>query len=98
MQTQIPSKRKALRATEPPRSPEPARQPSPDRKRLVGYADLPEYGITYHRTYLYSLIQRGLFPRPVKLGPGRYGRTAFRVADIEQWIADRPPVKLAEEA
>jgi predicted DNA-binding transcriptional regulator AlpA len=65
--------------------------------RFISYEGLRELGICYHRTHLWTLVQRGQFPRPVALGPGRFARKAWRVADIEEWMATRPLVKLAKE-
>lgn len=31
---------------------------------------------------------KGVGPKFVKLGPGRQGRVFYRVADLEEWLAD----------
>lgn len=36
---------------------------------------------------IYRNIQRGLFPRPVKIGPQH---VAWRLSQVEQWMADLP--------
>ncbi len=36
---------------------------------------------------LYRMMARGLFPRPVRLGPGAVG---WRLRDVERWIETRP--------
>jgi len=64
---------------------QPALQP-----RLLGYEELRALGIKYHRTHLWHLIKKKRFPEPVALTPGRYGRKAWRAADIDAWLASRP--------
>jgi prophage regulatory protein len=43
------------------------------------------------RTSLYGLMSRGMFPRAVRLG-GR--AVAWRLSEVEQWIAHRPVADL----
>ena len=42
---------------------------------------------TLARSHLYDLMKRGEFPKPVRLGARS---VAWRVEDIEAWIALRP--------
>ena len=42
---------------------------------------------TLSRSHLYNLMKRGEFPKPVRLGARS---VAWRVEDIETWIALRP--------
>jgi prophage regulatory protein len=53
---------------------------------IVGHADLPAYGIHYSRPHLIRLEKQSLFPRRMKLSPGRVG---WLKSEIETWIADR---------
>jgi prophage regulatory protein len=47
--------------------------------------------------WLYRMVQRGLFPRPVKLTPtGR--AAAWRQSEVFAWIADRPRAGEQEQA
>lgn len=50
---------------------------SKNRKGLLGISEM-----TARR-----LQKRGLFPKPVRLSPGRNG---YLQSDIEEWIAGRP--------
>ncbi|HDR1135054.1 TPA: helix-turn-helix transcriptional regulator [Pasteurella multocida] len=38
------------------------------------------------KTAIYSLIQKGLFPRPINLG---INRTAWLESEIDHWIANK---------
>lgn len=40
------------------------------------------------RSTVYSWMEKGLFPRPIVLGPRMVG---WREGDIDRWIADRRP-------
>ena len=39
------------------------------------------------RSSIYSAMDRGLFPRPIKLGPRAVG---WRLSDVEDWLETRP--------
>ena len=41
----------------------------------------------YRKSWLYSLIRRGEFPEPVRLGARA---VAWREADLQTWIESRP--------
>jgi predicted DNA-binding transcriptional regulator AlpA len=69
--------------------------------RLLSRADLREqYGITYSRSHLWTLIQKGAFPAPVQTGIGdsRFARKAFRSDLIEAWIESRRPAQKVKAA
>lgn len=40
------------------------------------------------RSTIYAWIAKGVFPRPLRLGPRR---VAWRASDIRAWIESRPP-------
>jgi predicted DNA-binding transcriptional regulator AlpA len=42
------------------------------------------------RGWMYELMERGAFPRPVQIQPGSK-RVAWRDRDIEDWIERRKP-------
>ncbi len=44
------------------------------------------YRVGVSRTAIYEWMGRGMFPKPVKLGPRR---VAWRSTDIEAWLAER---------
>ena len=39
------------------------------------------------RTSIWRQVDRGTFPKPVKLGPRAVG---WRASDIEEWLRNRP--------
>ncbi len=39
------------------------------------------------RSSIYAAMDRGLFPRPIQLGPRAVG---WRVSDLEGWLETRP--------
>jgi prophage regulatory protein len=54
--------------------------------RMLSHADLHDRGIKYSRQHLYRLINRELFPRPVKLGAGS---NAWLESEIDEYLRDR---------
>ena len=64
-------------ANEPPHSPEHV-------KVLRLPALMARVGL--RRSAIYELIQRGEFPRPIKLSPRAVGRLA---AEVDEWLASR---------
>jgi hypothetical protein len=55
---------------------------------FVRFHDLPKHGIPpYHRIHIGRLMRRGQFPAAVQLSQNRI---AWRVSDLEDWIASRP--------
>jgi len=59
----------------------------PRPQRFLSAKDLIERGIPYSRVQLWRLIKAGEFPRPVQLSKQR---SAWREADIDDWMAARP--------
>jgi prophage regulatory protein len=59
----------------------------PRPQRFLSSKDLMERGINYSRVQLWRLIRAGEFPRPVQLSKQR---SAWREADIDEWMAARP--------
>ena len=49
----------------------------PDVRKLLGL----------HKSTIYRMIERGEFPRPIRLGPNSVGWVR---TEIENWIASRP--------
>jgi len=64
-------------------------------QRFLSAKDLMERGINYSRVQLWRLIKSGEFPRPVQLSRQR---SAWREADIDEWMATRPPAVGKSEA
>jgi prophage regulatory protein len=64
--------------------------PALGNKLLLSFADLRALGVSYSRWHLYRLVRKNKFPRPVALGPEPCARKAWRAADIERWLAERP--------
>lgn len=53
---------------------------------LLSFAELPKKGVPYTRGHIYKLIDRGQFPRPVKLGERK---VAFVEREIDDWIRSK---------
>jgi predicted DNA-binding transcriptional regulator AlpA len=63
---------------------------------FVSYEDLPNHiGTRYSRVHVRRLIQRGLFPTPALLSANRI---AWRLSDLQAWIASRPLSPIPEPA
>lgn len=59
--------------------------------RLASYKELHDvYGISFSRVHVRRLIAEKKFPAPVTLGSGPTARKAWRVVDIENWLASLP--------
>jgi prophage regulatory protein len=59
---------------------------------LEEFVRMPELEILHSCSsrYLYRLIARGEFPRPVRLGAdGRSGPAVWRKSEVAKWQADR---------
>jgi prophage regulatory protein len=54
--------------------------------RLLSRDDLRDLGIPYTKSYLRKLVQRGKFPRPVRLSERC---VAWPETEIADWIAER---------
>jgi Prophage CP4-57 regulatory protein (AlpA) len=59
---------------------------------IIMHKDLPP-GAKYSRTHQYRLVAAGLFPKKVRLSPGR---TGWLKADVDHWIRTRPTVEPGE--
>jgi predicted DNA-binding transcriptional regulator AlpA len=59
---------------------------------IITHKDLPP-GAKYSRTHQYRLVSAGLFPKKVRLSPGR---TGWLKADVDHWIRTRPTVEPGE--
>ena len=59
---------------------------------FIPYDRLLDHGVPYTRVHLNRLMRKGLFPVAVQLSPNRI---AWRLADVEQWKASRPPARSA---
>ncbi len=61
-------------------------------EKLIRLKDLlPIIGLK--RTSVYKLVAQGKFPRPVRLSDGPRGPVAWKLSDIEAWIASRPSAR-----
>ena len=47
------------------------------------------------RSWIYAAMDRGEFPRPIKIGPQA---VRWRIADLKQWEASRPEADPSEDA
>lgn len=56
----------------------PCEDPLVDMKYLVSHSGLSD-------KYFYSLIKRGMFPKPIKLGRS----SRWRKSEYEKWVAER---------
>lgn len=56
---------------------------------LVSLEDLQKMGVTYSAKHLNRLSDANLFPKAIKLGPGRNSRKAWLKTDIEAWLQKR---------
>ena len=55
-------------------------------KRVLRLREVTErYGLG--RSTIYRLMNHGRFPKPIQLGPNA---VAWRVEDLEEWLASRP--------
>jgi prophage regulatory protein len=45
--------------------------------------------IGLRRSQLYAMIQRGEFPKPVKLGTGPTGAVGWVKSEVEEWVRAR---------
>ena len=52
--------------------------------------------VPYTPQHIYRLEATGKFPRRIKLGEG--GRVAWRLVEIEAWLASRPLADLPSES
>lgn len=48
-----------------------------------------EAAIGLRRSQLYAMIQRGEFPKPVKLGSGPTGAVGWVRSEIDEWLNQR---------
>lgn len=55
------------------------------RKGILRRKEL-EHELKLSRSTIYALMQKGMFPRPIRLSPGAVGWT---VESIDQWLEDR---------
>jgi prophage regulatory protein len=62
-----------------------ATRATPGAERLLG-AEAVIYSIGISRSTLYLWVQRGLFPKPKKIGPRR---VAWLESSVQQFIASR---------
>ena len=54
--------------------------------RLIPPKQLPSFGINYHPSHLWRLIQQGKFPKPIRIGANRL---AFVESELEQYIKSK---------
>lgn len=57
----------------------------PSLPRIITKKELRQI-VPYSAQHILRLEKKGIFPRRIVIGPGRVG---WRLADIEQWLADR---------
>lgn len=54
---------------------------------FVSYSDLRTHGIPYTRVHLNRLMRKGEFPTSVRLSANRI---AWRLSELDEWMAGRP--------
>jgi len=52
-----------------------------------------DYHLPYTRQHVMRMVEAGEFPRPFRLGTGERCRIAWRLLDIREWFATRPPAR-----
>jgi prophage regulatory protein len=62
-------------------------------QQLLTFNGLKQKGHPYTRSHTRRLIEKGLFPRPIHLGPGRI---AWLEHEIDEWINERAAARDAE--
>jgi predicted DNA-binding transcriptional regulator AlpA len=62
----------------------------PLEQRLITFKELPSMGINYSITHLRRMWNAGQFPPPIYMSERRF---AWRIDDLEGWIADRTTSK-----
>src|SRR4051794_35276693 len=79
-QTRATSERRLLLST--------AKHPLPisERQLLLSPLDLHYLGIPYSRAQLWKLVQRGEFPRPIKISRNR---SAWVAEEVQAWVHAR---------
>lgn len=61
---------------------------SPVSNKLVTFSQLRDrFGIPFRRQSILRMRRRGTFPEPLRLSEATI---AWRVSDIEEWLASRP--------
>jgi prophage regulatory protein len=45
------------------------------------------------RSQLYAMIQRGEFPKPIKLGTGPTGAVGWLQSEIDEWVNQRIAIR-----
>jgi predicted DNA-binding transcriptional regulator AlpA len=59
-------------------------------KVLVTYPELRAIGIRFSRAHLNRLVNKGAFPKPIRLGPAdNLGKAYWRVSDLLTFIEER---------
>jgi len=59
-------------------------------KLLLSYRDLRAIGIQYSRCHINRLVDKGVFPKPIRLGGGENtGKAYWRLADVKRFIEER---------
>lgn len=56
-------------------------------RRLIGYEDLKECGVPYHKAHVQRLVKQGRFPRPVRLNGGQRGRALFVAEEVDAFVS-----------
>jgi prophage regulatory protein len=52
-----------------------------------------EAAIGLGRSQLYAMIQRGEFPKPIKLGNGPTGAVGWLKSEVEGWLKERIAIR-----
>ena len=64
--------------------------------RFLDLDDLRERGITYHRSHLHAMEQKGDFPRSLKLNEGQFAKRVWVEAEIDQWQREKMAARFTE--
>jgi predicted DNA-binding transcriptional regulator AlpA len=63
---------------------------------LLRRADLKRLGIHYSNAHLLRLEARGLFPRRVRLTPGKGGKVAWKEREVLDWLNARAAARATD--
>lgn len=57
-------------------------------RKLLSKSEVASF-VNLHDTTVMRMVQRGLFPRPIKITPAKNSRVRFLPEDVECWLQSR---------
>jgi predicted DNA-binding transcriptional regulator AlpA len=65
--------------------------------RMLTREDLKtEKGLVFSPQWISTLVRRGLFPKPTKLGPGSTGRNYWPEHEVDAWLEAKAAERYAD--